>query len=175
MLAKAEKDFLSGKLKPKEDAYRWKLRERIRNKAIRGLEDLALIFEQLQHVSRHSDRDYATIFQDENRFFRLVEAMNKAYKLSVEFNIGNFNPEHLPILQDALSKAGMGYYSKTQLKDRRLRLELLERLPKQYYEDIWRQRGHKLTQAEINHEIERSRKLIAWWREQNASSRSSQQ
>ena len=168
MLAKAERDYLNGKLGPKP-AYERKLRQKIRRKTFRALEDLTLIFEELQKVSRHPGRDYAIILQDENRIFKLLEAINKAYKLSVEFNIRSFSPEHLPILQDAFSRAGMGYYSKTQLKDTRLRLKLLEQLPKQYYEDVWRQLARNMTEAQVQHEIERSKKLIAWWREKHAS------
>lgn len=56
MLAKAERNFLKGKLRPKAD-YERKLRERIRRKTFRALEDLTLVFEKMSPKQLHFYRD----------------------------------------------------------------------------------------------------------------------
>jgi len=151
---------------------KWNMKFEIRKRAQQAMDDLTLIFEQLRKVSRHPGRDFAIIFQDESRLFKLLAAMEKAYELSIDFKLKLFDPKHLPILQDVLSRAGMGYYSKTQLKDRRLRHGVLEQLKQKetedgsYYEDVWRQIRGAYTSMEIEYEIERSRKLVAFSRKE---------
>jgi len=168
-------DLNKKQVQRKKQRY-WKMWFEIRKRAQREMDDLIFILEQLQKNSKHPDLQFMRIFRDEDRYFRLLKTLSDAYDLSLRPSRRLLDPQHLPITQDALSKAGLGYYSKTQLKDTRLRERLLEKLEQietedgiSYREALWRQIKAPTAMYQAKYAIERSKKLVANIRKEHAS------
>ena len=114
--------------KKKKHQREWRMMCDIRKRAQQAMDDLTLIFEQLPKNSKHPDRHYAMIFQNENRYFKLLEAMNKAYEESYKSKMKLFAPENLNVIQSVCLEAGMPVRSKRQLSNRRFRNKLFAEL-----------------------------------------------
>ncbi|MBT0160890.1 hypothetical protein G4O51_13000 [Candidatus Bathyarchaeota archaeon A05DMB-2] len=129
MLAKAERDFLKGKLKPK-DAYLRKLRERIRRKTYRALEDLTLVFEKMTPTQLHFYREeYAKTLE----LFRRIQGNYGILMLSENFEFEEISA--------ALERAQIHYDTQKLFLDDRYRDRMILRVcekEKRSGLDLWK-------------------------------------
>lgn len=90
-----------------EKSRRGKRRHDLRERARRAIEDLACVMDQLPKLSEHPERDYAMIFEDESRYFRMLDACNEAYKTSYKSLRKLAKEENWSPLKQALLNAGI--------------------------------------------------------------------
>jgi hypothetical protein len=138
---------------------------------------------QLPKLSEHPERDYALIFGDGERLWAMVGACSKAYEKKITADLAQtrtYTGEQRDILQAALSRAGLGYWSKSRLSDKQVRIEAVRQLMKkqgedgvQYYRDVMRDRlAYVHEPVEII--VERNVMLMAMWKQMREQERKEQ-
>lgn len=104
-----------------------KKRRDLRERAKKIMAKLTVTLESIQKISKHPERDFARIFQDEKVYFRMIEACNSAYEKGCESIMGLFNPANLEAIQFECWAAGLRPSAK-QLSDRHFRNRILKEL-----------------------------------------------
>lgn len=147
-----------------------KVMYKIRKRALQAMTDLTFILHGIRKVSGHPERDFAIIFQNEDVYFELLRALDSAYEESFKVNRMLFNDVNRPVIQEALSRGGLGYYTVRQLADRHVRNEVLERLKnlktpdgRLYFEEVQEEiiTRKPCLLVRARDEVERSKKLLA--------------
>ncbi|MCJ7768731.1 hypothetical protein MUP79_10120 [Candidatus Bathyarchaeota archaeon] len=164
-----------------EKNRRGKRRYDLRRRARTAIEDLIIVMDQLPKMSEHPERDYAMIFNDGEHLWAMIEACSKAYekKSAAHLAIGLYTAEDRDHLQTALGRAGLGYWSKSRLSDKRERMEAVVQLRRRevedgvrYYEEVmkdWRVQQEQREPTEII--VERNVMLLALWQEMRREDR----
>jgi hypothetical protein len=153
-----------------EKNRRGKRRYDLRERAKRAIEDLVCVMSQLPKLSEHPERDYAMIFSDGKRLWVMIAVCSKAYEKKIAADLAlakTYTSEHRDALQTALGRAGLGYWSKSRLSDKEVRIEAVRQLMKkqgedgiQYYMEVMRDRlANEHVPTEII--VERSAMLLA--------------
>jgi len=102
----------------------------LRKRAQEAMEELTLILNKLGENADHPEREYALIFEDEERYFDMLQACHRAYEESYKTPLKLFNPRDLSIIQMACLVNDIPTPSKKQLSERHYRNEILKQLKK---------------------------------------------
>lgn len=154
------KQFLKKEVKLSPNAEH-NMRFEIRHRAQQAMEDLTFILDSLKEpgVSKHRERDYALIFQDEDLYFRMIQACHNAYDESYKSKLKLYVPEHMSIIWKICLEAGIKVppmekmFSNRNIKDR-----ILSQLEKKKTEDC-------------QSYLERAQQRILLWKDQEKAAK----
>jgi hypothetical protein len=116
------------------------LRERAKN----IMDDLITVLEIIGKVSKHPERDFAKIFQNEDRYVGMVNACHEAYRKSYESKVRLADENNWTFLIRASWEAGLSKYSEKDMFDagkREALVDTLKRLGKRDGKDYLKRGG----------------------------------
>jgi hypothetical protein len=111
----------------KNNLDEWKRRQKLcylRRKAKKVIGSLPMIIEDIRRFSKHPERDFVRIFGDGVLYSKMITVCGQARSEALKQYLS------IDCLQDALFKAGLGYFSKRKLSNPRFKEEKIEELRK---------------------------------------------
>ena len=108
------------------------MRHDIRKRAMQCIEDLILILEKMNNVSSKPEKDFAKIFEDDLKYFKLLKTLDRAWRESYNKTPKLANPENWRILRIAAMEADISIYpsihSEKAMADSAFRLDVMRKL-----------------------------------------------